>query len=272
MSVRVSGIRRIVKRWSRRGFVSLSGVLRGDGRGRNLGLRILTYHRICNDERDPFAVLPRDFRRQVAILSGSGRVVSLKEGLKRLESAENDPPQIVVTFDDGTSDFLLEALPALVDFRLPASIYVNPSRVGKPGFLDWNELKTLPSQGVCVESHGLDHRSLRGLDLPELRRQVHDARRMIEDRVGREVTSLAYPFGTVRDFNSVTKEEIRRAGYHNACTSVNGINRHDQDLFELRRTKIEQGDMPIFKRILSGGIDGWAFVDRNLSALQKRYA
>lgn len=272
MGVRVSGVRRILKRWSRRAFVSLSGPLREGRRDRILGLRILTYHRVCNDQRDPFAVPPRDFRQQMEIVSGSGRVVSLKEGLNRLGSAEYAPPQIVVTFDDGTSDFLLEALPVLVDFGLPVSLYVNPSRVGKPGFLDWSELRALPNQGVAVESHGLDHRSLSGLELTELRRQVHDARRMIEDRVGSEVTSLAYPFGTVRDFNAVTKEEIRKAGYHNACTSVNGVNRRNQDLFELRRTKIEQGDMPIFKRILAGGIDGWAFVDRNLSALQKHYA
>ena len=102
--------------------------------------------------------------------------------------------------------------------------------------------------------------------------QVSESRRMLEDRLGVVVTSLAYPYGTVRDFSEAVKGNLRRAGYRSACTSVNGVNRRSTDLLELRRTKIEQADGPIFRRILLGGLDGWAFVDRNLVSLQNRYA
>ena len=102
--------------------------------------------------------------------------------------------------------------------------------------------------------------------------QVTDSRRILEDRLACQVTSLAYPFGTLRDFNDRIKEMLHRAGYRSACTSVNGVNRHGADLLELRRTKVEQSDGPIFDKILSGGIDGWAFVDQHLSAFQNWYA
>jgi hypothetical protein len=87
-----------------------------------------------------------------------------------------------------------------------------------------------------------------------------------------EVCTLAYPFGTLRDFNEEVKGSIKAAGYRAACTSLNGMNRHETDRFELRRTKLEQGDDPVFHEILEGHLDGWFIVDRYFSILQNRYA
>src|SRR4030095_15295147 len=111
---------------------------------------------------------------------------------------------------------------------------------------------------ITVQSHGLDHRSLGKLDPIELWRQVDQSKKMLEDRLAFPVTSIAYPYGTLRDFDAQVKEFVRRAGYQSGCSSVNGINRADRDRYELRRTKIEQGDLSIFLLILAGGMDRWS--------------
>jgi peptidoglycan/xylan/chitin deacetylase (PgdA/CDA1 family) len=270
MNVSASPPKRFLKRWSRRLF-SLGA--RGLRLGKSTkGLRILTYHRVDLDGADPFAVPPKAFRRQMEALSRTGVVAPLKESVEAMIRGDDKLLRIAITFDDGTADFLSQAAPILEQFSLPATLYVNPDRVGSPGFLGWEDLRRLSSMGVSVESHGMDHQSMGQLSQEQIRIQVTSSRRILEDRLGKEVTSLAYPFGTVRDFNQQVKEQVQRAGYRSACTSVNGVNSRGIDPFELRRTKIEQGDDPIFAWILDGYLDGWAYLDRHMPQLQNRYS
>src|SRR5436309_4524776 len=111
MGVSVSPGKRFVKRWSRRLF-SLTGRILGRS-GITPGVRILTYHRIENDPADPFALSPTDFIHQMEILVSSGALVSLTDSLQHLTGSRSPIPRIVVTFDDGTSDFLHNAFPVL---------------------------------------------------------------------------------------------------------------------------------------------------------------
>jgi peptidoglycan/xylan/chitin deacetylase (PgdA/CDA1 family) len=273
MTVHATPSKRWLKRWSRRlvAAVGRSALIAGIPRVRT-GARILTYHRVEEDPRDPFAVPPDAFREQMAMVAATGRVATLPQALERLDPGNSSGSTLALTFDDGTRDFLTAALPILLEFDLPATLYVSPLRVGKEGFLDWDELKEVQQAGVAVESHGLDHRSLGGLGSEELWRQVDGSRKIIEDRLSRAVTSIAYPYGTCRDFNAAVKESARRSGYRNACSSVNGLNLPGSDRFELRRTKIEHGDLPIFSWILSGCLDGWVVFDRYFAGLQNRYS
>jgi len=269
---RASVAKRFVKRWSRRLFAAAGRVTDLGRRNPTSGVRILTYHRVVADTEDPFAIAPDDFARQMALVAGTGMVVSLSRALAEIGDADLAKPRIVLTFDDGTSDFLTTVVPVLSRLGLPATLYVNPSRTGERGFLTWGDLDALAGMKVVVGSHSLDHVSLGGLNRSEVRRQVAESRLILEDRLGQEVTSFAYPFGTLRDFNEEVREEVMRAGYRSACTSINGLNRSGVDPLALRRTKIEQGDSWIYPWILRGHLDGWSLVDRYLSRLQSRYA
>ena len=272
MSARTPATKRLLKRWSRRIFAGCGRLVDLGRRSENAGgVRILTYHRIASDSGDPFAVAPEEFRVQMELLAESRAVTSLDEAVGA-QGPPKDVEGVVLTFDDGTVDFVEAALPVLSHLRLPAMLYVNPSRVGTPGFVSWRDLGLLPASGIRVGSHSLDHVSLGSLPREEVRRQLKVSRSILEQRLGTLVDSLAYPFGTLRDFGSVVKEETRSAGYRTACTAINGLNRNAMDPLELRRTKIEQGDGPIFSWVLAGCLDGWVLVDRYLSALQNRYA
>jgi peptidoglycan/xylan/chitin deacetylase (PgdA/CDA1 family) len=276
MSVKTPASKRFLKRWSRR-LVAGCGRLTHPGRraGHAGGLRILTYHRIASDREDPFAVSPEEFRLQMDLLARGGAVAGLDQAIDHEgigQGSAGGRGRVVLTFDDGTADFMEAALPVLKERSLPAMLYVIPSKVGTPGFVSWSDLEGLPAQGIRIGSHSLDHLSLGRLPREEVRRQVAVSRSILEQRLGIKVDSLAYPFGTLRDFGETVKEEARAAGYRTACTSINGVNGSARDLFELRRTKIEQGDGPIFGWILGGCLDGWALIDRYLSALQNRYA
>ena len=269
--MRSSLAKRMIKCWSRRLFAAGSRAFMASGRNFIPGVRILTYHRVVADTHDPFSVSPRDFRQQMELVATTGRAVDLGTALKQMAGECEPVPRIVLTFDDGTRDFLTEAFPVLLRLDLPAVIYVNPSRLGSPGFLAWHELRELLRARVQVGSHCLDHVSLGRLERDEVRRQLVESRRVLEDCLGQEVKSLAYPYGTMRDFNERVRDEVKCAGYLSACTSINGVNALGVDPLSLRRTKIEQGDLPIFSWILEGSLDGWSFFDKHLAYVQSRY-
>src|SRR5262245_49245625 len=141
--VRSSSAKNLVKRWSRRLFAAGSRILALGRPAGAPGVRILTYHRIAADPGDPFAVAPQDFARQMEVVARTGRVVDLGTALSGLRAGDRPVSQIVVSFDDGTRDFLTEAAPVLSRLGIPAVIYVNPSSVGEAGFLGWNDLLDL---------------------------------------------------------------------------------------------------------------------------------
>src|SRR5207247_8890414 len=125
----------------------------------------------------------------------------------------------------GTLCFRIDALSVIARLGVPVVLYVSPARIGERVFLTWGEVRTVCDAGIQIGSHGLDHRSLGRIPAREVWGQVRDSREMLEQRLGIAVTSLAYPYGTVRDFSGNVKEDVRRAGYNNTATAINGVNR-----------------------------------------------
>lgn len=69
--------------------------------------------------------------------------------------------------------------------------------------------------GFEVASHSVTHPHLEQLGREEVRRELVDSRRVLEDWLQRPVRGFAYPFGT---FNETVKDELRAAGYAYART------------------------------------------------------
>jgi len=65
-----------------------------------------------------------------------------------------------------------------------------------------------------------------------------ECKRWIEDLTGKPVRYFAYPNGRREDFNSMVIDELKQAGYHAAFTSMRGLFRPGDDLFEIRRISV----------------------------------
>lgn len=103
----------------------------------------------------------------------------------------------ILTFDDGhLSNFTL-ALPLLVKHDARADFFVNPARVGSPGFASWPQLSQMAAAGMSIQSHGWSHRYFTELTPAQLREDLTHSRSTIEDRIGQAVTLLAPPGGRV---------------------------------------------------------------------------
>jgi peptidoglycan/xylan/chitin deacetylase (PgdA/CDA1 family) len=104
-------------------------------------LLILCYHGISLDDEhlwNPSLYMPPSlFHQRLKVLrSNRCNVLPLSEGLERLYSSTLPPRSVVLTFDDGYSDFVSQALPALREYGFPATVYLTTyySQLNRPVF------------------------------------------------------------------------------------------------------------------------------------------
>lgn len=92
-------------------------------------LLVLCYHGISlHDEHEwnnGLFLSPARFEARMQMLADLGyRVLPLDEALSRLASRSLPPRSVVITFDDGFSDFRFQAWPILQHFGFPATLYL----------------------------------------------------------------------------------------------------------------------------------------------------
>ena len=102
---------------------------------------ILTYHSI-SDGDSPLQISPRAFAEQMQWLQANVRVAPLGEVAGALKEHSPLPERtVVLTFDDGFSDFFSAAAPVLRRLKFPATIFVPTAFCGGtsgwPGQPDW---------------------------------------------------------------------------------------------------------------------------------------
>jgi peptidoglycan/xylan/chitin deacetylase (PgdA/CDA1 family) len=108
--------------------VGLETSLRDSG-WRKRRLLILCWHGISLDDehqwRPSLYISQQQFRARLKALHDGGyTVLSLDEGIARLERGELPPRSIAITFDDGFYDFAARAVPVLEEFGFPATVYL----------------------------------------------------------------------------------------------------------------------------------------------------
>jgi peptidoglycan/xylan/chitin deacetylase (PgdA/CDA1 family) len=158
--------------------------------------------------------------------------------------------EVRITFDDGNASDLEHALPALRRRGLRATFFVVAGRLGAPGFLDASGVAALAGAGMTIGCHGMRHRPWRRLDEPALREELVDARRVLEDVVGRPVTAAACPFGA---YDRRALGALRRYGYTRVYTSDRGAANAD-DWLQARTTVGPADDVAALDRIAA--VDG----------------
>ena len=109
----------------------------------------------------------------------------------------------------------------------------SPNRAGV--MLSWDEVRLMDQGGIAFGSHTVTHPILSRISSAQTAFEVEDSKRTIEQQLGKPVKGLAYPNGSAKDFTETTKRALQEAGYTYAVTTIPGVNRSDENLFELRR-------------------------------------
>ena len=227
------------------------------------GLVVLIYHRVGAHTRVSVD-LPRPlFAEQLDALTLGWAPVTLDQAVGFLEETAPPPgsPPICLTFDDGTADFVDEALPEIVARRVPVTLYVATDYVesgrpfpddGRP--VSWAGLRDAISTGlVTIGSHTHTHRLLDRVDGSEAGDELDGSIGLIEDRLGVACTHFAYPKALLG--SPAAEQEVRRRFRTAALAGTRPNTYGSTDLYRLRRSPIQVGDgMRWFRHKASGGL------------------
>ncbi|HEU5355549.1 MAG TPA: polysaccharide deacetylase family protein [Actinocrinis sp.] len=211
-------------------------------------LPVLLYHSVDDDPPAwiaPFTVGPRTFAAQLDAIVRSGRMpVTAGEVVTALRGGEPLPPRAVaVTFDDGFLDFERNALPALTERALPATLFVttgalapfNRSVLPNAAMMSLDQVAGLPRTGLTIGAHTHFHQQLDTLDRAAVTRELTRPKRILEDALGQEVDLFAYPHGFC---DARVMALTREAGYRGAFAVRNAFSREGDDPFRVARLTV----------------------------------
>jgi peptidoglycan/xylan/chitin deacetylase (PgdA/CDA1 family) len=225
---------------------------------------VLLYHSVSADATglmQRYTLSPGKFRQHVAWIVQNGLdTITVSDYAMALRGEKPWPRRpLVITFDDGYADFLVEAAPVLAEHGLVSTLYVTTRPIGRTRrgtmagrvMLTWSELAELPALGVEIGGHSHDHAQLDLLPWDRVVQQVRTCKQALEDRLQFRVTSFAYPHG----YNgATTRRAVRSAGYTSACGVGNALSHEHDDLWSISRLMVEHHDgVELLSRASSAG-------------------
>jgi peptidoglycan/xylan/chitin deacetylase (PgdA/CDA1 family) len=104
--------------------------------------------------------------------------------------------------------------------------------------LSWNEIREMDRDIVEFGSHGCSHGILTRLRQDQVKRELAESKRKLEQELGHEITVFAYPNG---DYNASVERMVKEAGYHGAIIVGSGDPQSNVDLFALPRSGAHDG-------------------------------
>lgn len=238
--------------------------------------RILMYHMVCAHKAkakyNKLRVPPAAFEAQLKWLSEQGWHFA---GMSDLAIEKNLPAKtVVLTFDDGYEDNLLQATPILEKYNARATLYLvvdrfnqdwsskkkahhNDKELMAEKKLDDDQVRDILSSGIWeLGAHTLSHANLARLSHNQKKREISDSRQQLETLFKTPVNSFAYPFGI---YNTEDRDITQAAGFSTAVTTNQGIDEHyRKNPLELSRIKVSGRDsMLAFKIRIRSGLRGW---------------
>jgi peptidoglycan/xylan/chitin deacetylase (PgdA/CDA1 family) len=107
--------------------------------------------------------------------------------------------------------------------------------------LSWESVQEMAQAGIEFGSHGVTHAVLSNLDQSELRHEIFDSRRLIQQHTGQDVEVIAYPIGKPGSYDERVIRIARECGYRMGVTYESGTNLMTSvDPFRLRRVPVER--------------------------------
>ena len=233
-------------------------IMRKLQRTETVPITILFYHRVANEQPNPWTISEQDFETQLTWMQDKFDMISLDEAQRRIKIG-NSKPAISITFDDGYAENCSFAIPLMLERRIPITYFVTTHHTTHskpfPHDIDRNQplapnsiesLKALVNAGVEIGAHTRTHLDLGACTNPDvIYDEVIAATREMETMLDFSIRYFAFPFGQREHLNPLVFQLLKDHGFSGVCSAYGGLNEINGDSFHLQRI---HGD-PNFSRM-----------------------
>ena len=229
---------------------------------------VIMYHRVINNPENEGVhgtyIYEHIFREHMQYLKDKNYNVITFKDLDKIgwrNRFEKDKKYIFITFDDGYKDNYDLAFPILKEFGFKATIFlmgsstynewdVNASGEKEFPLMSVEMIKEMQDYGIEFGAHTFNHPKLNTLSNEEIEHQIVDVKKPLEEKIGKEIITFAYPYGILNDY---AKEMAKKAGYTFALATDSGSVCLSDDLYQIRRIAIfPNTNLFSFKRKVAG--------------------
>jgi peptidoglycan/xylan/chitin deacetylase (PgdA/CDA1 family) len=147
------------------------------------------------------------------------------------ELPHSDERSVALTIDDGRASAVTWLRRNAVRLGIRATLFAIPGWIDAPESVPagesysrlatWDALAELAGDGQVIGSHTVTHVRLPSLADEDLRRELHDSRRRIEEALGVSVAHFAAPYGALDDR---VVRAAADAGYRTVSSTRPGMN------------------------------------------------
>lgn len=241
------------------------------------GVVVLMYHDF-GYSGNPAIINAEVFDDQMRALSENDfNVISIEQYVDYMEGKIDLPEKsVLITFDDGYSDFYEIAYPILQQYHFPATNFVIVKASDQPNpdhlpHMTWDQMREMKANGMSFYSHTYDsHKMLdvennkkpmlanhkEGESSEQYRERVREdlqtAHELLVKELGEQANILAFPYGA---FSDELLEVMKEIGIEHAFTIRPGLNERGGD-----------GTLPngLYHRVNAGisSMDGEALVKK----------
>jgi peptidoglycan/xylan/chitin deacetylase (PgdA/CDA1 family) len=210
---------------------------------------VLFYHRIADDGALALTHSNQLFRKQVRWLQRHCDLISLEEAQRRLRSGYNNRLAACITFDDGYSENCDQAIPFLMEEKIPCTYFVSSWHVleghrfahdqatscpALPNTIE--QLRWMAKRGIEIGAHTRTHADLGSItDESHLHDEMVGAGQELQAAIGRPIRYFAFPYGMPRNLNARAVQMAYEFGYEAVCSAYGDYNFLGDDSFHIRR-------------------------------------
>ncbi len=212
---------------------------------------IAAFHRVEDlASPDPLTCGVKEFADYCEFFARTFRVIPLSQQLDQLDH-KSAGGTLSITFDDGYRDNFEFAAPILERFGLPATFFIATGFMGSnevawwdkslpevPGWMDWNQVRSLQARGFEIGCHTVTHADLGQLSPEDALDEVTEARDRLEAELGTKIDLFAYPYGGKDNLSSDNRSIVKEAGFRCCLSCHGGVNSIKSDPFSLRRIPV----------------------------------
>jgi len=229
---------------------------------------VIMYHRVINNAENEGVygtyIYEDMFKKHLQYLKDKNYTVITFKDLDKIgwrNRFEKGKKYIILTFDDGYKDNYDLAFPILKEFNFKATIFL----MGSLTYNEWDVkaggerkfslmsvemIKEMQDYGIEFGAHTFNHPKLNTLSNEEIEHQIVDVKKPLEEKIGKEIITFAYPYGILNDY---AKEMAKKAGYTFALATDSGSVCLSDDLYQIRRIAIfPNTNLFSFKRKVAG--------------------